>query len=286
MPTGFALDPDQGLSEADEVRLVRLAADLGYESAWTNSGADAGAFDRCLRWHDASGLPVGISAVPASGRPAPFYAQHAQHLWDATNGRFTLVVGSGLLPRPAQAMRPYLTDLRQRLPAAMPLYVAALGPLMLGVAGELADGVALNWCTAEWIEWSRQTLVTAALAAGRPVPRVVEYVRTAVDPDAELARGRVAAAALRYALGMPACGGSRHRTALQTQRLSPRSAPRACRDRRASNSCGWRPGSIFRSCGSWWPDPVTSNQLAGSSRSAGRFADRGDLWKRSTCSCR
>ena len=204
MPTGFALDPDQGLSEADEVRLVRLAADLGYESAWTNSGADAGAFDRCLRWHDASGLPVGISAVPASGRPAPFYAQHAQHLWDATNGRFTLVVGSGLLPRPAQAMRPYLTDLRQRLPAAMPLYVAALGPLMLGVAGELADGVALNWCTAEWIEWSRQTLVTAALTAGRPVPRVVEYVRTAVDPDAELARGRVAAAALRYALGMPA----------------------------------------------------------------------------------
>ena len=101
-------------------------------------------------------------------------------------------------------MRPYLTDLRQRLPAAMPLYVTALGPLMLGVAGELADGVALNWCTAEWIEWSRQTLVTAALAAGRPVPRVVEYVRTAVDPDAELARGRVAAAALRYALGMPA----------------------------------------------------------------------------------
>ena len=204
MATGLGIDQDQGLSEADELRLVRLGADLGYDSAWTNSGADAGAFDRCLRWHEASGLPVGISAVPASGRPAPFYAQHAQRGWDATNGRFTLVVGSGQLPRPAQAMRPYLTDLRQRLPAAMPLYMAALGPLMLGVAAELADGVALNWCTAEWVEWSRQTLVNAALAAGRPVPRVVEYIRTAVDPNAELARGRVAATALRYALGMPA----------------------------------------------------------------------------------
>ena len=204
MPTGFGIDPDQGLSQADELRLVRLAADLGYDSAWTNSGADAEAFDRCLRWHEGSGLPVGISAVPASGRPATFFAEHARRLWDATKGRFTLVVGSGLLPRPAQTMRPYLTDLRLQLPASMPLYVAALGPLMLRFAAQLADGVALNWCTAEWVEWSRQILARAALAAGRTVPRVVEYIRTAVDPDAEVARGRVAATALRYALGIPA----------------------------------------------------------------------------------
>src|SRR5207244_9094416 len=135
--TGFGIDPEQGLSQADELRLVRLAADLGYDSAWTNSGADAGAFDRCLRWHEGSGLPVGISAVPASGRPTAFYAEHARRLWDATHGRFTLVVGSGRLPRPAQTMRPYLTDLRQQLPAAMPLYVAALGPLMLRLAAQL-----------------------------------------------------------------------------------------------------------------------------------------------------
>jgi len=202
--TGFGIDPDQGVSEADELRLVRLAADLGYHSAWTPSGADAAAFDRCLRWHQASGLPVGISAVPASGRPAPFYAEQARHLWDATKGRFTLVVGSGRMPRPAQTMPPYLADLRERLPAEMPLYVAALGPLMLAVAAELADGVALNWCTAEWVEWSRQTLTKAAQAAGRAVPQVVEYIRTAVDPDPKLAHGIVAAAALRYAVGVPA----------------------------------------------------------------------------------
>ena len=207
MPTGFGIDPDQGLSESDELRLVRLAAELGYDSAWTPSGANAAAFDRCLRSHQASGLPVGISAVPASGRPALFYAEQARRLWDATKGRFTLVVGSGQMPRPAQTMPPYLADLRPRLPAEMPLYVAALGPLMLAVAAELADGVALNWCTAQWVEWSRKAVAKAAHAAGRAVPKVVEYIRTTVDPDPELARGIVAAAALRYALGVPAYRG-------------------------------------------------------------------------------
>src|ERR1700694_2116135 len=74
---GFSIDPDQGFNEADEAQLVRLAAELGYDSAWTPSRADAAAFDRCLRWHEASGLPVGISAVPASGQPPEFYAEHA-----------------------------------------------------------------------------------------------------------------------------------------------------------------------------------------------------------------
>ena len=204
MPTGFSIDPDQGLSEADELRLVRRAAELGYDSAWTPSRADPAAFDRCRRWHRASGLPVGISAVPASGRPAEFYADQAQRLWHDAGGRFTLVVGSGQMARPVVAMHPYLADLRTRLPAELSLYLAALGPLMLRLAAELADGVALNWCTVEQVGWSRQRLVDAARAAGRPVPRVVEYIRTAVDPDTETARRTVAAAALPYALRIPA----------------------------------------------------------------------------------
>jgi alkanesulfonate monooxygenase SsuD/methylene tetrahydromethanopterin reductase-like flavin-dependent oxidoreductase (luciferase family) len=204
MPTGFSIDPDQGLSTADQLRLVRLAADLGYESAWTPSRADAVAFDRCLSWHEASGLAVGISAVPASGQPAEFYAEHARRVWDAAGKRFTLVVGSGQLPHAAPSTRAYFVDLRRLLPAELPLYLAALGPLMLRVGGELADGVALNWCTAEQVAWSRRRLADAAQAAGRSVPRIVAYIRTAVDPDAEQARRAVEAAALRYALGPPA----------------------------------------------------------------------------------
>lgn len=204
MPLGFSVDPDQGLSDADELELVRLGAELGYDSAWTPSRADAAAFDRCRRWHQASGLPVGISAVPASGRLPEFYAQQAEGLWQETGGRFTLVVGSGQMPHPAHVMRTYLLELRHRLQGAQPLYLAALGPLMLRLAAELADGVALNWCTAEQVAWSRKQLAAAAAAADRPVPRVVEYIRTAVDPDAELARRTIAAAALSYALRVPA----------------------------------------------------------------------------------
>ena len=200
MATGFSIDPDQGLSEADESRLVRLAAELGYESAWTPSRPDSAAFERCLRWHKASGLPVGISAVPASGQSPAFYAEQAKRVWDETRGRFTLVVGSGQADHPARMMRVYLPDIRARLPQGLPLYLAALGPLMLRVAAELADGVALNWCTAEQVAWSRQQLSDAAKIAGRPVPRIIEYIRTAVDPNPNAAKQTVGQAALRYAL--------------------------------------------------------------------------------------
>lgn len=201
MPTAFSIDPGQGLSSADELRLVRLAADLGYESAWTPSRADDVAFNRCLSWHRASGLPVGISAVPASGQPAKFYADHARRVWELTGGRFTLGVGSGAMPRAAQSMRAYMVDIRERLPAEMPIYLAALGPLMIRLGAQLADGVAINWCTADQVAWSRRELADAAHAAGRPVPRLVEYIRTAVDPDVEAARRTVGVAALGYALG-------------------------------------------------------------------------------------
>jgi alkanesulfonate monooxygenase SsuD/methylene tetrahydromethanopterin reductase-like flavin-dependent oxidoreductase (luciferase family) len=204
LPTGFAIDPDQGLSDDDEAQLVRLAAELGYDSAWTPSRGDAAAFERCRRWHQASGLPVGISAVPASGRPPEFYAEHANRLWNDTGGRFTLGVGSGELPHPAKTMGPYLLELRTRLASEQPLYLAALGPLMLRLAAEVADGAELNWCTAEQVAWSRQQLSNAAHDAGRPLPRVVEYIRTAVDPDADLAIRTVGAAAIPYALHVPA----------------------------------------------------------------------------------
>ncbi len=201
---GFAIDDGQGLTDTEQLRLVQLGAELGYRSAWTPSRADSIAFDRCISWHAVTGLPVGISAVPASGQPPALYAEHARRAWDATKGRFTLVVGSGTAPRPAEFVRRYLDDLRTLVPAGMPLYVAALGPRMLDLAGQDADGVALNWCTAPQVDWSRRRVVESAEAAGRAVPRVIEYIRTCVDPDERVARRTVASAARVYALGPPA----------------------------------------------------------------------------------
>ena len=201
MRIGFSIDPRQALAEADELRLVELGARLGYVAAWTPSGPDGAAFDRCLRWHAASGLPTGISVVPASGQPAAYYAEHAARAWEGTGHRFTFGVGSGHFDRAADRMREYLRELRSLLPHGQPVAVAALGPLMLRVAGELADGALLNWCSAEWVGWSRTRVERAAAAAGRPAPEVVEYIRTSVDPDPALARSTLGTAALQYALG-------------------------------------------------------------------------------------
>lgn len=198
MPVGVALDLGQGLSPEDELRLMRLAAELGYVSAWTNSGPDEAAFDRCLRWFEASGLPTGISAVPANGQPPDFYAAQARRLWDSTGGKFTLVVGSGTWSGAAARMREYLPEVRSGLAAGQPLFAAALGPLMLQVAGELADGVSLNWCTPEQITSSRERITAAAGSARRSPPMVIQYIRTAVDPDATLAERTVAKSAAGY----------------------------------------------------------------------------------------
>jgi alkanesulfonate monooxygenase SsuD/methylene tetrahydromethanopterin reductase-like flavin-dependent oxidoreductase (luciferase family) len=203
MRVGFSIDPDQGLSPADELRLVRLAAELGYGSAWTPSGADAAAFDRCVRWHEASGLPTGIAVVPASGNSPEFYAEQATRVWKATEKSFTLGVGSGQMRNAAESMRRYIGEVRRRLPGGAPLHLAALGPMMLRVAGELADGVALNWCSAAQVAWSRQRVEDAARSANRQAPQIVEYIRTAVDDDEQLAQRTVATAAARY-LAIPA----------------------------------------------------------------------------------
>lgn len=201
MELGFSLDPRQALSETDELQLVQVGAKLGYRSAWTPSGADGAAFDRCIRWYRASGLPTGISVAPASGQPARFYAEHARRAWQETDGKFVLGVGSGGLQHAGRVMGQYVDELRSRLPPGPPLYLAALGPVMLRLAGEHADGVLLNWCSPEWVAWSRGRVQTAAAGAGRPVPVVASYIRTSVDRDRVTARRTLAEAARPYALG-------------------------------------------------------------------------------------
>src|SRR5579859_7303413 len=151
---GFSLDPRLGLVPADELGLLHRAAELGYTWAWTPSGPDLAAFERCLRWHREAGLATGIAVVPASGCPPRECAEAARKTWEQTDGRFVLGVGAGGLERPLAAMRDYLLALRELLPEGPPIHLGALGPAMLGLAGELADGASLNWCSQPWVAWS------------------------------------------------------------------------------------------------------------------------------------
>ncbi|HEX6350024.1 MAG TPA: LLM class flavin-dependent oxidoreductase [Candidatus Dormibacteraeota bacterium] len=204
MRLGFSLDPRLGLDRGDELALVKRGGELGYESAWTPATADEEAFDRCRRWYEASGLPVGIAVVPASGQPPAVYAERAARLHEDTGGNFFFGVGSGQVAHAGAVMPDYVRRLRELLPDGPPIYLAALGPLMLKLAGEAAEGVSLNWCSAEAVAWSRERVEAAADGARRSAPVITMYIRTCVDPDAQAARDTLGQAALMYALGPPA----------------------------------------------------------------------------------
>jgi alkanesulfonate monooxygenase SsuD/methylene tetrahydromethanopterin reductase-like flavin-dependent oxidoreductase (luciferase family) len=90
------------------------------------------------------------------------------------------------------------------LPPA-PVYLAALGPQMLRLAGETADGVLLNWATPQRITASREQVDAGAERAGRgagAVPMTM-YVRVCIDDDVAAARQAFGAQVLGYAMGRP-----------------------------------------------------------------------------------
>jgi len=92
----------------------------------------------------------------------------------------------------------------QGLPPA-PVYLAALGPQMLRLAGETADGALLNWATPERIAVSRLAVDAGAARAGRDpgtVPMTM-YIRVCIDDDTAAARQAFGTQVLGYAMGRP-----------------------------------------------------------------------------------
>jgi len=90
------------------------------------------------------------------------------------------------------------------LPPA-PVYLAALGPQMLRLAGEVADGALLNWATPEHIAVSRAKIDEGITRAGRDpgaVP-VTMYIRVCIDDDVAAARQALGTQVLGYAMGHP-----------------------------------------------------------------------------------
>src|SRR5271154_2039053 len=90
------------------------------------------------------------------------------------------------------------------LPPA-PVYLAALGPQMLRLAGEIADGALLNWATPERIVVSRSAIDAGAARAGRgpgAVPMTM-YIRVCIDDDVAAARLAFGTQVLGYAMGRP-----------------------------------------------------------------------------------
>src|SRR5207302_6564267 len=159
---------------------------------------------------------------------------------DLTGGKFTLGIGLGSYPSeafraqlglpqvpPVAYTRDYLATLRGLFRSEtvdytgkavslhgvqlgfkaprVPVYLAAMGPQMLHLAGELADGATPNWSSPEQIVWLREKVAEGARRAGRDPSEIpfAQYIRVCVDEDENAARRALSMQVLGYAMARP-----------------------------------------------------------------------------------
>ena len=228
MRIGLFLGPlDTFRSIADQLRSLEDAERDGFDSFWfpQQFGADVLTII-AIAGQRTNRIEIGTAVVPTFPRHPVVLAQQALTAQVATGGRLTLGVGVSHqstiedwlgLPydRPALHMKEYLSVLRPllneegvdfagekfkvsgalQIPDAIPcpVVVAALGPRMLSVAGELADGT-VTWMTGPrgLAQYVVPRLNEAAASAGRPMPRVCVGVPVAVTDNPDRGRDRAA----------------------------------------------------------------------------------------------
>lgn len=192
------------------IEQVRVAADHGLSSVF---------FNQVLAWDPlvvaalvgaaVPGIELGTAVVQTYPRHPISLAAQALTVAAATGNRFTLGVGPSHKPfvegvygmsfdRPAQHVREYLTTLRTelsgtghvQLPGVQPppVLLSALGPVMLRIAGELADGTVTVWATPATIADHIRPRIDAVAKA----PRVVASVMLSVTSRPGAVREEIA----------------------------------------------------------------------------------------------
>jgi alkanesulfonate monooxygenase SsuD/methylene tetrahydromethanopterin reductase-like flavin-dependent oxidoreductase (luciferase family) len=179
MGRGFALFA--GTSPEVIRASAREAEALGYTSFWVNHpGATDGLAALALGAAETRRIDLGIGVIPLHTRGPESIAQGVRAT-GLPQDRLLLGVGSpnpGSLARVREGTAALRRDLSTRL------VVAALGPKMCRLAGEIGDGVLFNWLTPEYARTASAWVREGAAAAGRPAPRVCAYVRVALGPGA------------------------------------------------------------------------------------------------------
>ena len=192
----------------DEVReVVALADRLGYDSVWLPEGfgRDAVTFLTALGLHtERVRLATGILSTYT--RTPTMTAMSAATIDELTGGRFVLGLGVGHEPmtegghgvpfdRPITRGRETIEIVRRLLAGErvtyegkvfstsgaqidvrpvqqpLPVYLAALKPKMVRLAGEIADGVLLNFSPKEYVEEAVGLVREGEAAAGREPAR-------------------------------------------------------------------------------------------------------------------
>ena len=232
MRIGLMIGPEKGRYRQKVAQLVadaEVAEREGFTSVWVPQ--IPGDFDALtamtLIGLATERIEVGTAVLPIQTRHPIAMAQEVLSVQSVCEGRFTLGLGTshhwviedmlGLsYERPAQQMRTYLEVLNAALsgPGSVdveneayrvhspmdvsdvgpnPVLLAALGPVMLRLAGEHASGTIL-WMADERAvaEHVVPRITKAAASAGRPAPRVVAGIPVALclNDEVEDARAR------------------------------------------------------------------------------------------------
>ena len=193
-----------GMSPPDVVRCVQLAEELGYESAWVAEGHGGDQFSILTACAVAtSRIRLGTSISSVYVRSAPTIAMAAACVDHYSQGRFILGLGSshkvqvepehGLeFSAPIPRIRDTVDIVRRLLRdgnlvnyrgevtnidtfdlhfpvlrADLPIYLAAVFPRMLEIAGEISEGILLTWCTPEHARTAAERVAAGAKRGGR-----------------------------------------------------------------------------------------------------------------------
>jgi alkanesulfonate monooxygenase SsuD/methylene tetrahydromethanopterin reductase-like flavin-dependent oxidoreductase (luciferase family) len=175
-----------GITAAPRTDHARLGGEierLGYDELWVNDtrrGDGLATLAEIAPGTAALRFGVGVVAL-SEQEPAAIAARLRTAALPA--GRLTLGVGSGASSS-LDLVRLGVAELRNLLPD-VPIAVAAVGPRMAHLAGEIADAVVANWALPNRLAEVRAHIAEGAAVIGRPPPRLVGYVRVAVGPGAE-----------------------------------------------------------------------------------------------------
>ena len=235
---GFVLAGAAALPPDDFVAIAQEAERRGYHTAWTGevSGWDAITVMTMIASHTTR-MHVACAVVPVQTRTPVVLGQSAAALAHFAPGRVALGLGlssriiveqwHGLSFSPAiaqireavQIIRMVtsgervnfdgkfyrLRNFRLTTPPPSPpprVVLAALGPEMLQLAGEIADGVVLNWIPPESVPASIAQLEAGARRGGRTLDgfEIAAFIRTCVTDDAAAARATLAREITGYAI--------------------------------------------------------------------------------------
>ncbi|MBI3635407.1 MAG: LLM class F420-dependent oxidoreductase [Candidatus Rokubacteria bacterium] len=220
------------------VDLAREVEERGYHTAWTGEtgGADAVTVMTLVLSHTRR-LAAATGVVPIQTRTPVMLGMTAATLGHVAPGRFTLglgvssriiveqwhgvpfVPGLGQMREAVQIMRMVwsgervnfdgkhyrLRNYRLLIPPPAPapkIVLAALGAQMLELAGEIADGVLLNWIGPETVGAAIRHLEAGARRAGRTLDgfEIGAFIRTCVTDDPAKARETLARDITGYAI--------------------------------------------------------------------------------------